>query len=48
MFYIKLGMMNHFVDAMYHYGKTFQYHQPKFPKTHVRKIKERIVVDLQI
>jgi len=36
LFYIRLGMMNHFVEAMYHDGKTFQYHQLKFPKTHVR------------
>jgi len=48
MFYIKLGMINHFVETMYHDGEAFQYHQRKFPKTNVCKIKDGIVVDPQI
>jgi hypothetical protein len=36
-------MMNHFVEAMYHDGKAFQYHQLK-----LKKIKDGIVIDPQI
>ena len=40
--------MNHFVEVMYSDGKTIQYHQLKFPKTNVCKIKDGNVVDPQI
>jgi hypothetical protein len=48
LFYVKLGMMNHFVEAMHHYGKAYQYLQLKVSKINECKIKDRIVVDPQI